>query len=433
MLKQFNKFLIFAILVAAALYVTLTNPETATLKLGPTLHVTTYAGVIYLGVFTLGCVAASMVALFFGFKSYLRERKLRSIERTRQAFFELFVQARCHMASTEFGAARDVLEQILRHDTNNVIARVELSHCLESIGDLREALRVLDETRHSSRRSSEVLFRAAELNRKLGNNTAASDNLALIVAKGPNKRALELIRELSEELGRPDSALEYQNALEKTGYRSEEMTQIKTRLTFANILRESKDEATLRQALPPFIKRYPNYAPALDQLAQLEINLGHLDNAAELLVKAAKAANGDPARWHKVVDLWLNAPQVEVRSRADHALAAARSATQNTRGLFRIKAELFVARTLLAVTRAEDAREVLNSIQTLAEKEGVQLTPELIQEQIHLKGLCLSRLGLIREAAELWQHLVEPAQGSTASKAIPLSSRSAPSPILSTP
>jgi hypothetical protein len=50
MLKQFNKFLIFAILVAVALYVTLTNSETATLKLGPTLHVTTYAGVIYLGV-----------------------------------------------------------------------------------------------------------------------------------------------------------------------------------------------------------------------------------------------------------------------------------------------------------------------------------------------------------------------------------------------
>ena len=161
MLRQFNRFLVLGLLVGAVLYITLSNSETATLKLGPTLQVTTYAGVIYIGVFALGCIAASFVALFFGFKSYLRERKLRSHERNRQAFFDLFVKARSHMAGGEYAAARDVWEQVLHHDHDNVIARIELSKCLESVGDLREALRVLDSTRASSRSSLEVLFRAA--------------------------------------------------------------------------------------------------------------------------------------------------------------------------------------------------------------------------------------------------------------------------------
>jgi len=64
MLRQFNRLIALAILIAVTIYITLTNSETATIKVGPNISVTTYAGVIYLGVFFCGCVVASVVALF---------------------------------------------------------------------------------------------------------------------------------------------------------------------------------------------------------------------------------------------------------------------------------------------------------------------------------------------------------------------------------
>ena len=434
MLRQFNRFLVLALIIGGAIYITLSNSESATLKLGPTLQVTTYAGVIYIGVFALGCIATSFVALFFGFKSYLRERKLRTAERNRQAFFDLFVQARSHMAGGEYPAARDVWEQILRHDHDNVIARVELSRCLESLGDLREALRVLDATRLASRSNVEVLFRAAQLNKELGNNTAARDNIALVLDTAPNRKALEWARDLSEQMGNVEDALEYQNELEKLGYSSKELEAARLRLSFARIVMENSSDASLKEALLPFVKKNPNFIPALDRLAQAELALGELDRAAELLVKAAKASDGDAAQWRKVSDLWLKTAPGDFKVRADRAVAAARSAAQGTRGIDRIRAELFVARTLLVGMRAEDAKQVLDSIDGLAQKERVTMPPELVQDYIHLQGLCLSRLGSVKETGPLWEKLVDPAGPDTSSRnQALLHSRGEPSPTLSTP
>ena len=68
----------------------------------------------------------------------------------------------------------------------------------------------------------EVLFRAAELNSRLKNKTAAIDNLALILAQFPSRQAAGLARALSEELGRYDDALEYQEQLEAMGSQEEQ-------------------------------------------------------------------------------------------------------------------------------------------------------------------------------------------------------------------
>jgi thioredoxin-like negative regulator of GroEL len=287
MLRQFNRLIALALLIAVTLYITLTNSETATIKLGPNITVTTYAGVIYLGVFFIGCVVASVVALFFGFKSFLRERKLRAAARSHQLFFDLFLKARSFMASEEWSAARALWEQVLQQDPGNTIARVELATCVENLGDAREALKVLDTMRASNHMNAAVLFKAVELNRKLGNNTAAKDNLALIVQEAPTKRALELARDIAEELGRIDDAMDYQRSLEKIGHISEEMVEAKTRLSFAQLVGSVENENSLRETLTIFVKKNPTFVPALERLAQLEIARGRLEEGAELLVKAA--------------------------------------------------------------------------------------------------------------------------------------------------
>ncbi len=434
MLRQFNRLIALALLIAVTLYVTLTNSETATIKLGPSITVTTYAGVIYLGVFFLGCVIASLFALFFGFKSYLRERKLRAAARSHQLFFELFLKARSFMASEEWGAARAIWEQVLHQDPDNTIARVELATCIENLGEPREALRVLDSMRASNHMNAAVLFKAVDLNRKLGNNTAAKDNLALIVQEAPTKRALELARDIAEELGRVDDAMDYHRALEKVGHISEEMIEAKTRISFEQLIRSVENETSLRETLTIFVKKHPQYVPALERLAQLEIARGRLDEGAELLVKAAKLSEGDLSKWDTVIALWLRAAPGDVSRRADRAVAAARSATQGLHGAKRIDAEFVVAKTLLAVHRADDARTLLENVSALAEKERVGLTPVQAQIRTHLLGLSMSRLGLSKDTASLWESLVEPTLPvtETGKKAL-LSDRGEPSPVLSTP
>jgi tetratricopeptide (TPR) repeat protein len=256
----------------------------------------------------------------------------------------------------------------------------------------------------------------------------------MIVREVPTKRALELSRDIAEELGRVDDALDYQRSLEKIGHVSEEMIEAKTRLSYAQLIKSVENENSLRETLTIFVRKHPTYVPALERLAELEISRGRLDEAAELLVKAAKLSEGDLSKWSTIIDLWLNTAPGDFQRRADRAIAAARSATQGLHGAKRIDGEFIVAKTLLAIHRAEDARTLLEGIPVLAEKEKVNLSGQQTETRTHLTGLCLSRLGLAKDTASLWESLVEPTlPAATAGKKPLLSDRGEPSPALSTP
>ena len=434
MLRQFNRFLFLAIIIALTLYITLTNPESATIRIGPNISISAYAGVLYIGVFFAGVLAASIVALFFGLKGWFRERRLRAAERSRQAFFDLFIKARNFMANHEWQAARSLWEAVISKDPDNIIARAELSLCLENMGDLKEALRVLDETRASSHSSTEVLMRAMNLNRALGNNTAAQDNLSILLSEAPSKRALEVARDIAEEMGRTDDALNYQRELEKVGYSSDQMAAIRIRLMFAHLVKSSEHEAALKEALTLFVKKHPTYVPALERLADLQLNQGQIDQCAELLVKSAKASPGDTTKWSRIIDLWLSTAPGDFQRRAERALAAARSSTQGIHSSARIDTEFVVVKTLLAVNRPQEAQQLLNGLDTLAEREGTKVSTTQEQIRLHLTGLCFSRLGQAKDTAPLWEKLVEPALPATNTGKRPvLSDRGEPSPALSTP
>jgi hypothetical protein len=228
--------------------------------------------------------------------------------------------------------------------------------------------------------------------------------------------------------------MDYHRALEKVGHISEKMIEAKTRISFEQLIRSVENENSLRETLTIFVKKHPQFVPALERLAQLEIARGRLDEGAELLVKAAKLSEGDLSKWNTIIDLWLRTSPGDVSRRADRAIAAARSATQGLHGAKRIDAEFVVAKTLLAVHRAEDARALLEKVSSLAEKERVSLSPAQNQMRTHLIGLSMSRLGLSKDTASLWESLVEPTLpvAETGKKPL-LSDRGEPSPALSTP
>ena len=93
-----------------------------------------------------------------------------------------------------------------------------------------------------------------------------------------------------------------------------------------------------------------------------------------------------------------------------------------------------VVKTLLAVNRPQEAQQLLNGLDTLAEREGTKVSTTQEQIRLHLTGLCFSRLGQAKDTAPLWEKLVEPALPATNTGKRPvLSDRGEPSPALSTP
>jgi hypothetical protein len=162
---------------------------------------------------------------------------------------------------------------------------------------------------------------------------------------------------------------------------------------------------------------------------------GDLEASAELIVKAAKAAKGDLSKWQAVVDLWLHTTQGDFTRRAERAIAAARSASQDTTGRVRLEAELLLIRTLLAANRFEDAERHIEGFSTLAERELKGFPEDIHAKWVIQRGHCLAQMGKARETAPLWQELAVPLehQRKTQSTQAPREKLVEPSPALSTP
>jgi tetratricopeptide (TPR) repeat protein len=428
MLGRYNRLLIVLLIVAAALYVMILNREPVVVHFSSESNVETTTGVMFIVLFSLGILTASSVALLFGMRFAWRERRFESRERNRQQFFQDIANARGLLAAGDWQASRLMWEQAIKRDPSGVMARVELSKCLQGAGDSTEALRVLDEARALDPSNLEVLFRAAELHLASGNRTAAVDNLALVLRKHPSQRAATMARDLCEELERLDEALEYQSKLDSLGYYDSEAT---NRLTFRKIcLQYSKEPEQLEAELRSFYKRHTEFSPAVERLASLLASQGKTPEAVDLLVKAGKSS-GKASMWFEAAKLWMKQEMPE------KAVSLARAATNATQGRERLEAELNLIRTFVLLNMFEEAKSAIDGFEKLAQGTGVEPRPEMWQQFYALKGLCLNRLGAFAEAAQIWAKLAAQ-EGQTAAKPAPqngirLDAGYAPSPSLSTP
>ena len=399
MISKINKFIVAFVIIGLLLYVMLLNRESIVVTIAPGKQITAITGAVLIVVFLLGILAAALVGLFFGIRAYFREKRLKGQEKRREEFYQSILKARGYLQTKEWGRARAEWERLVRKDPSNIIARVELSRSLEGAGEVREALKTLDKARTVDPQNVEVLFRAAELNTKLGNKTAAIDNLALILYNHPNIKAARLARDLSEDIERIEDALEYHRQLEQLGAEDKNLKSVTARLSYKKLLSDfPNDHEDHSREIKSFLKKFPNYVPALQDLSKKMADLGKIDEAAELLVKAAKYS-GSHSDWFKASRLWIN------NSMPDRALAAARAATKETCGVPRISAEFDLIKLYLSLSMLEEAKTALDGLYDLAKEEEVELTDELSQAFLFLKGMCLNQLGEYKEAKEIWKRL----------------------------
>lgn len=434
MLRQFTRFIVIAFVVGIAIYITLTNSETATIRLGSSNAITSRAGVIYLGVFASGCLFSIIIALFFGAKGFFRERKLRTEARKHRELLASFTAGCDLMAIQEWRSAQDHWEDVLLNDASNPVARVALSRCLEMLGDRDEACRVIDSAREQGSQSAAILVRANELHRAMGNLVVARDNLSLIAKTHPSQFVLENLRDLNTALGDFSEALAVQDTLDRLGFKGVSGDTSRASILFKK-LQTSTSETERSSALSDLVKRYPSYVPAL-QLAASQASLnGNIELSADLLMRVAKISKLSQD-WKAIIDLWLNDSKLPQERKAKGAIAVARTATKSQEGLQRLEAELQLIGVLLTTNHLDEAEGLLNQFHTLASKH-VETLPQMLQKRFLLyKGLFLSQAGQARDTGVLWQELVTGQELPTPMKTdITGGSASAqsPRPELSTP
>jgi len=272
MVTRIRKLIFLFLVVGIAAAIVALNLEPITVYYSPSGHFTAIGGIVILGLFAAGIALAAVFWVFFGIKAYFRERSLQNKEKGREQFYRAVLEARSYLEAHDWGKARELWQRIIKKDQTNIIAHVELSRCLQGAGEIKEALKTIESARVADPNNVEVLFRAAELNLDLHNNTGAIDNLALILYHQPNRKAAALARDLSEELGRIEDALEYHSKLESLGENSEAQIEIRTRLLYKKLLADNEDESTLSLALKKFIKKHPHFVPAMEELSSIEIS-----------------------------------------------------------------------------------------------------------------------------------------------------------------
>jgi tetratricopeptide (TPR) repeat protein len=399
MISRFNRLLSILVLIFISLYIVILNRESATFTAGGSWSITANLGVLLITAFSAGLLASSLIALFFGFKAWLRERKLLAQDRQRQGFLDGLVEARGLLAAHEWDKSQAIWQGLTRRDPTKSVARIELSRSLEHGGDISEALKVIESIRAEHTDNVEVLFRAFEIQKKLGNKTAAIDNLALVLGKTPCLRAAIEARDLSEELGRIADALEYHEQCIELGEDRETASRRGGELHFKLIMQDQlKDKELLKKELQGFLKRHPETIAAHLALAKLEQERGNNAEAAQSLINAAKAGAGLPA-WNEASVLWLNEGQPE------KALAAARSAAQGTTGTTRVEALLFRSQLQLGLNHTEEAEKTLAEIKEHLALHPVTLPLELLSKTESLNALTAYRLGKTSTLIECLSHL----------------------------
>lgn len=401
MISRLNKLIVLLAVVSICLYIVVLNRDPVSIRLAYDTPLQASVGIVLIVTFILGFLFAAIFGLFFGVKAYFRERRLSGQARDQRSLYDGILKARSAAAAGDTKRAEELWEQNLRRDPKDIISKIGLAAALETSGRAKEALKIIDQARVEEPGNLELLFKAAELNRVLGNNTAAVDNLALSLSQAPSIKAAVAARDLSEELGRLEDALEYHYQAERLGLEDSESDSSAERIEYKKLVKQfSVDKSLLADKLLAFAKKHPHFPEPLKHLACLELDFGRNEEAAEHLVKAAKIEKS-PKLWHEAAKIWTKEKSPE------RAISSAKMAARDASGESLITADLELARTYAGFGMYDEAKAVLDRIPERARSAELQISDEANLFIKKLRAFCLLRAGVQSEAAQLLAEVLD--------------------------
>ena len=342
------------ILVLLVSYVFYLNPQQATVTLRAGSGWQGPMALILIGAFTAGALVCTLVWFLLGARYQFRERRMLRREKMLENHRELMVAAREQLSSGKQEDARAVLTRIVDRDPQDVIARILLSETYVKDGNLHSALSVLDQARAAHPKNIELLFRAAELNSCLGNQTAAFDNMSLALAADPrNEHALKYLVAACAALGRYLDAIEHQRQRIRLAPHAEhdalqrELAALEVKLVEQTHLPKSKER---KAGLEDVLRRHREFEVALDMLGDTHRDDLDVESASKFYVRAYKASPN--ARYlDKLATLWIAAEQPDRLVATIRSLISAKELTSRAA----YEGRLFFTALLLKLENIEEA------------------------------------------------------------------------------
>ncbi|MEC7597589.1 MAG: tetratricopeptide repeat protein [Planctomycetota bacterium] len=193
--------------------------------------------------------------------------------------------ARCYIAMEDYNRALSLIEEVLRQDPNYSDALYEASTCRAKLGRFQEALDSAATFAAQPGNEAKGYLLMASVHTELKNRPAAIASFAKVLEFEPDAERLGippwqfyfLYGGLLLENGEPDKGLPL---LQKSlGQERHPDTYTRIGECQAALGETSKAESAWRMALGLI----PNYTPAIENLANLELSRGKPENALELI------------------------------------------------------------------------------------------------------------------------------------------------------
>lgn len=401
MTRRIIKIISALLLIAIPTFIVVRNREVVPVYYTSQAPISISVGVLVLIVFVAGALASALVASIVGIFSWWEHKKLRKKELLRNAFMNTLVEARSASAAHEWNRAKSLWQRIIAKDPENTIARIELSRVYQQTGETKEALRTLEAMRGQHPDNAEVLFLISELLEREGSVTAALDNVLILLAKGFNARAATIGVELLSKLARWEDALRLWERLDQNGVANPETGAfIRYQLLSKRTFTKPEDE---HAALIEFVKNDPAFAPACERLAKLQQQLGAPLDAAQALLKGAKAS--------KHLDLYRQAIELLLEKAGDSrkAIAAARSAVAVVPRASQVEARLLLASVFIRLEEASDSEEALREVRDYCATESIMMSQREKIIQLCLQGMLLAVKGRYTDSRLLWREMLREA------------------------
>jgi tetratricopeptide (TPR) repeat protein len=378
MVSKLNATLVTIVIAGIVLALTALNRDTATISLLPGLSYTASLGVIAICLLLVGIICGAAIGTFYGIKSYFAHNRLLKKEKEEKESVALLLTSRTALSTKEFGKARSALEKLSKRENYRLLANIELTKVIQAQGDLEGSRLLIDDLRKNNPDEFEVLLRSAEIHEACGNKTAALDALGLILLKFNSEYVARMARDIAYSLERYDDALTFHEKLEtflrgKDDFKAEILFKI-----LKNEVTNSPDK--YEQGVKSILKQFPKFAPALEVLAQKEIERGNPEKAAGYLLRKAEVTHS-LAHWDELRRLWIS------QGSPERALSAANIALRETSPEHKIEVELARVRLLIGLTMNEDAEKSL-----LALEKNQSYSSE-IEQRVRLLKLVLSLPG----------------------------------------
>ncbi len=366
MYKKISALVTVIIFVSIVSYFFYYNPHEVSIRFGSESTYTLPLALTLILSFFFGVIFVTLFAVFFGLKFKLEQWKLARQMKLKDSHYEDLKKAHDLISLKDAEAARSMLQRVLLKDPHDIMSRLALAKTWLLQNNSEEALRVLEETRATERKSPALLIAIAEAQVAAGNKTAAHDSILLALREHPkNIYLLEKAVSLSKDLGKlGDARFLTEELMRVSPYAEQErISQLMAMISLEEISKLKSENIEAYEAeLQKIMKNHKDHTPAQLKYAELLFEKKESEQAIKSLKKTLSKYHSIEAL-QMLVQFWLSTDNPSM------ALSTLRESIESASKELSIAAQTLLAQTLLHLEHTDEAKQEIKELETQFSKD----------------------------------------------------------------